>query len=174
MLALAAALSLPAPAQAAPQPEPSFILIRVDGDPEFVGVPKSCESDETGSDVICLAELQDARVVVIRHLGGPPVSASTLIRSLGHHQYVDWKRGARLLVRTVPFSDNGVFGQFATYWEAERAGKFCVDVNDVAEFSNNPFGRLYAKGVRSRVRTEDRWSKGTTVVCVRGDENLAN
>lgn len=157
---------------------PSTLLVRVESAAKFIGFPQVCPGstpDDSEEDAICLAELYEAKVKVLRHVGGTPTQKNLTVRFTAHSYHAVWRREARFLIVVAPFEDKGRHGHFASFWDWENnEGRFCEEQETIAQMGAIPLARLYAKGSRLVVqRDNDEWSAGSRIVCVTGRERLA-
>ena len=176
-LALCSALAF-APVQAqAVEPEPSSLLVEVTSPAKFVGFPAVCPGtspDENQEEIVCVGELYEARVKVLRHLGGAPTKRRLTIRFTAHSFSAVWQRNVRFLIVAAPFEDNGSAGHFALDWDWEdEEGLFCRDEDDVIQEEASPLKRLYAaRPVKVASSDIDDWPDGSRIICVTGNEVL--
>lgn len=179
VLALCSALAF-APIQArAVEPERSFLLVEVTSPAKFVGFPAVCPGtspDENQEEIVCMAELYEARVKVLRHLGGAPTNRRLKIRFTAHSFSAVWQRNVRFLIVAAPFEDKGSAGQFALDWDWEdEDGLFCRDEDDVIQEEASPLKRLYAaRPVKVASSDIDDWPEGSRIICVTGNEVLSD
>ena len=159
--------------------EPSTLLVQIVSPAKSIGFPAVCpgtSAEENQQDILCMAELYEARVKVLRHLGGAPTERILTMRFTAHSFHAAWKRSVRFILVASPFDDKGARGHFASYWDWEDdMGQFCIDQNAAAKQDWEPLKRLYARGTKRVIRIEnDQWSKGSAIVCVSGTERLAD
>lgn len=161
---VAVALSLfLAPAATTVDADSSYLMIRVEQKPTYVGTPRECAEPN----VVCMMELQDAKVSVVRNFGGKSVPKRLLVRSSGHHHYVPWRRGNTLLIRAVPFVDGTIRGWYADYWQPVWGGEACVTEIEATSFVGSPFGEVFARGSKRLAEDGNRyWEAGEKLICV--------
>jgi hypothetical protein len=159
------------------EPEPSSLLVEVTSPAEFIGFPTVCPGtspDENQEEIICMAELYEARVKVLRHLGGATTKRRLTIRFTAHSFSAVWQRKVRFLIVAAPFEDKGSTGHFALDWDWEdKNGLFCRDEDDALQEDNLPLKRLYATRPAKVVAADtEGWSEGSRIICVTGNEVL--
>jgi hypothetical protein len=160
-----------------PQESPSTLLVRVESAAKFIGFPQAClgsTADENEDEAVCLAELYEAKVKVLRHLGGGPTPQYLTVRFTAHSYHAVWQRNVRFLIVAAPFEDKGRRGHFASFWDWENEkARFCEEQETIAGWGLTPLARLYAEGSPLLVQTDnDEWSAGSSIVCVTGREPL--
>jgi hypothetical protein len=173
-----AAATVPAGSSAQAPVEPSALLVEVTSPAKFIGFPAVCPGsapEENQEDLLCFAELYEAKVKVLRHLGGAPTERRLTIRFMAHSFHAVWQKDVRFLLVTRPFEDKGAKGHFASYWDWENdMGLFCVGQEAAATEDWEPLKRLYARGKKRVTKVDDdEWSKGSAILCVSGVERLA-
>ncbi|QNO26904.1 hypothetical protein EEB18_019655 [Sphingopyxis sp. OPL5] len=158
---------------AAEEAERSTLLVQIVTPAEYVGVSQWCVDAIDDGD-LCVGELYEADVKVLRHLGGPPTAARLKMRFTAHSFSSKWQRDVRFLLVASPFEDKGSSGYFTNNWDWEnRDGLFCREAEDAADEDDGPLKRLYATRQPEVVPIDTRdWSKGTQVICVTGNEVL--
>lgn len=136
-LVAAAALSV-WPAAAPPQtgqpvPEPTVMIVEFPEGAPMIGFPRRCPgapADEDDSEWICLAELYQGRIEIIRHLSGPRARRGEFVRLTAHAR--NWYPGLQMIVATVPFRDGGITGRFAWWWHLPEANDdFCLPTEEL-------------------------------------------
>ena len=100
-----------------PAPEPTLMIVEFTQGAPMIGFPRGCGDSDDGS--ICLAEVYQGPVRVVRHLSGPRLGRRSLVRLTAHARR--WRPGTRMLVATRPFEDQGTTGQFAIWWRSPEA-----------------------------------------------------
>ena len=156
-------------------PPPSLLLVEVVRPARMIGTPRICEEpDENGEMPVCLMELYEADVRVLRRWDGPDIGRRATIRFTAHSFYAVWRRGVRLILATRPFEDQGREGNFANYWDWENGeGRFCESVDTIARFDHTPLRQIYERGrLRTISHDTDDWSKGSVIRCVTGNERI--
>jgi len=153
-VSVAVAIALAA-AGTAPQAVPSVAIVEFPRGAAFFGLPLVCPGsppDSDRADQICLSEVYQGRVRVVRHLSGPRLGRGTIVRLKAHAR--QWGRGTRMLVAAVPFEDGRVSGAYAYWWDLpEENGDFCEPREDFRkEASGNPLARPFEAGYRRRFR----------------------
>lgn len=168
-LALQAAPEAPPP----PLPPPSLLLVEVVRPARYIGTPRICEEpDENGEMPICMMELYEADVRVLRRWHGPDIGQRVTIRFTAHSFRVVWQSGVRFILATRPFEDQGRSGHFANYWDWEDdGGRFCKDADTIARFDHPPLQQVYERGrLRTVPHDTDGWSRGSVIRCITGTE----
>ncbi|WP_417618757.1 hypothetical protein [Parasphingorhabdus sp.] len=153
----------------------STLLVRVIRDAKFVGFPDVCSdssSENNQGGLVCMVELYEAKVKVLRHFGGPPTERELIIRFTAHSFHAVWKRDVRFLLEVVPFDDNSTTGHFATYWDWEnKNGEFCKAEDSLNVKKVHPVEELYARGLtRISAKNDKSWSEGSRLKCINGNE----
>ena len=148
----------------------SFVLVRLSGDAKMIGYPAVCPGtspQEDQSQILCMAELYEAPVRVIRHLGGPRTDRALTIRFTAHSFYAVWRKDVRFLLSVVPFEDKGSTGHFAWQWDWENEnGEFCKGTDALDDFPE-AIGDFYRSGrVRKASRRDTDWETGYEIACV--------
>ena len=168
------------PAQAADTatvPDTSAVLVELLGNAKFVGFPAVCPGtlpEDNQDEVICLAELYEVPVRVIRPLGGVRTAKRLTIRFTAHSFHAVWRKHSRFLLDIVPFEDKGRRGHFAWYWDwPDDNGRFCQDSGSVENIRSEPIRKLYlTRRAQIVPRDSDDWSKGSAIHCVTGFERM--
>jgi hypothetical protein len=172
--ALLAALALSGAARAADrqdvrQPRTTVMVAEFPRGVVVIGSPARCPgapAEEDAEDSICLAELYEGRVRVVRHISGPRVRMGTRVRMTAHARR--WPPGTRMLVATVPFNDRGTTGRFAFWWDMpEERGDFCEPAEDVARWQEGPLRRAFEAGSRRRFRAYG-YRERVDMICIQG------
>ncbi len=153
LLALAlqggAGAAAPAPA---PATEPTMMIVEFTRGAPMIGFPRRCPGsteEVPPENEICLAELYQGRVRVVRHLSGPRLGRHALVRLTAHAR--GWRPGTRMIVATRPFEDQGTTGQFAIWWDLPKDDRdYCLATEDLANWGDGPVSRLFAYGTRRR------------------------
>lgn len=176
-LALCSALAFASVQARAVESEPSTLLVEVTSPAKFVGFPAVCPGtspDENQEEIVCVGELYEARVKVLRHLGGAPTKHRLTIRFTAHSFSAVWQRHVRFLIVAGPFEDNGSAGHFALDWDWEdEDGLFCREEDDVLQEEASPLKRLYAaRPVKVASSDFADWPEGSRIICVTGNEAL--
>lgn len=173
---LLAAQAAPTQATATTPPpnpqDPSVLLVEALGPARYGGTPQSCvEPDADGEIPICMMELYEADVRVLRRFDGPDIGRRAVIRFTTHSFNVVWQRGVRFILNTQPFEDQGRSGHFASYWDWEdAAGQFCESPEALARMNNSPLANVYLRGrLRTITRATDEYNVGT-IHCANGRE----
>jgi hypothetical protein len=153
--ALLLALALQGAAGAAapgPVAEPTMMIVEFTRGAPMIGFPRRCPGsteEVPPEDEICLAELYQGRVRVVRHLSGPRLGRHGLVRLTAHARH--WRPGTRMIVATHPFADQGTTGQFAFWWDLPRDDEdYCVAAGELARWGDGPVSRQFAYGSRRR------------------------
>jgi hypothetical protein len=158
-------------------PEPSSLLVKISNPAKMIGYPAVCPGstpEENQEEILCMAELYEAKVRVLRHLGGPKTDHYLTIRFTAHSFHAVWRKNVRFLLMVTPFEDKGSRGHFAFYWDWENGQrKFCKRTEHFADWEPVPMKSLYDAGKR-RITGEDEehWSENIEISCVTGYESL--
>lgn len=124
----AAAMLLAAPG-ADPPPEFAVLVVEFRDDSKFGGFPKVCPGGSPGEgneDSICIAELYDAPVRLLRRISGPSKVTGWRLRFTAHALRVHV--GARMLVMAYRWDGDRLF---APWWELpDERGEVCLDVRN--------------------------------------------
>ncbi len=168
-LAFLPLLAAPAAAQKANEAaDRSFVLVRLTSSAEMIGFPAVCPGsspEEDQSQIICMAELYEADVRVIRHLGGPEVGPTLRVRFTAHSFHAVWRRGVTFALGTFPFEDQGNSGHFAFFWDWERDGEMC-QAEDNLDDVPGPLRAFYQSGpTRMTGENEESWSEDVLLHC---------
>jgi hypothetical protein len=165
---------LPVPKAAAePTPEPTLVLAQVVNPARMIGTPRVCsEPDENGEIPICLMELYEADMLILRHWNGPVIPRRLRVRFTAHSMYVFWRRNVRFILRVQPFVDQGRSGHFAFFWDWEdERGRFCEGTEELQRPEYEPLRAIYARGRQITIAHDNnRWSAGSQLTCVTGRE----
>jgi hypothetical protein len=158
------------PAETPPvAPEPSIMVVEFPRGVPMIGFPAHCPGsppDADPAEEICLAELYQGRIRVVRHISGPRVAMGSRLRLTAHAR--GWPGGTRMLVATVPFDDRGTRGQFAFFWEMpEENGDYCHGEDHLEEWEDGPLRRAFFRGYRRHFRPW-RYAEATDTRCIRG------
>lgn len=172
-------ISSPTKADAIVAPDASSLLVQITKPAKMIGYPAVCPGsspEENQDEILCLAELYEAKVRVLRHLGGPKTVRHLTIRFTAHSFHAVWRKNVRFLLIVKPFEDKGNPGHFAHYWDWENEQrKFCKATDDVADWDAAPLKALYAAGKRRLTdENDDDWSENVEILCVTGYEQLAS
>ena len=157
----------------APPPPPALLLVEVVRPARYIGTPRICEEPDDNGDIpICLMELYEADVRVLRHYDGPYIDRRVTVRFTAHSFHAVWQRGVRFILAIRPFEDQGRNGHFANYWDWENEdGRFCKDVDTISRFGYPQLQHLYKRGrLRTIPRDTDDWSGGSIIRCITGNE----
>lgn len=156
----------------------SWLLVEVSHPAKMIGYPAGCpgSSPEENQDEICLAELYQARVRVLRDFASGKASGNLTVRFTAHSFHAVWRKGVRFIVQLRPFEDKDKKGQFASFWDWEdKRGMFCRADREIKD-SNfpPPVRKLFeAAPLRKLNRSTEEWSEGAEVRCITGRERLA-
>jgi hypothetical protein len=159
--------------QSAVQPEPSLMLAQVVNPARMIGTPRICtEPDENGEIPICFMELYEADMLVLRQWSGPPIPRRVRIRFTAHSFHAVWRRDVRFILRTQPFTDQGLSGHFAFYWDWEDdRGRFCEGTEDLSRPEYESLRPIYAHGRRITVQRDNAEDNaGAQITCITGRE----
>jgi hypothetical protein len=156
-------------------PEPSTLLVRVTKAAKMIGYPAVCpgsSEDENQDEIICMAELYEARVHVLNNLGGPQTERDLTIRFTAHSFHVVWQKDVRFLLVVSPFEDNGATGYFAFRWDwDDEQGQFCEELDYVNSAEIEPIKRAFALGkVHIIGKDNDHYTQGSKLICITGHE----
>ena len=156
----------------------STLLVQVTRPAKFIGFPAVCpgsSTEEDPADSICVAGLYEARVKVLRHLGGAPTGRRLTIRFTAHSFHAVWQKDVRFLLVASPFDDKGATGHFASRWDWENEmGLFCVEQEAAEKEDWEPLKQLYGQGKKRVTKVDDdEWRKGSPIICVSGKERLS-
>jgi hypothetical protein len=169
LVAAAAALASAGAAETPPPREPTVMIVEFPRGAPFLGFPARCPGsppDADPAEEICLAELYQGRIRVVRHISGPRVAMGTRLRLTAHAR--NWPHGMRMMVATVPFNDNGTRGQFAFWWETpEENGDYCHGEAHLAEWDDGPVRRAFLRGYRRHFRPW-MYAEATDTRCIPG------
>jgi hypothetical protein len=168
LAALLATAGEPVRAQALDQPEPSFVFAQIDQPARMIGYPAVCPGsspEEDQSEVICLAELYEADVRVLRHLDGPETGDTLRVRFTAHSFSAVWREDVRFLLGLVPFEDQGNTGHFAWFWDWESDGELCEGEDNLAD-QPAAVRSFYESGpTRTTTENDEDWSEGLLLRC---------
>jgi hypothetical protein len=127
--ALPVAAMLFATPGADPPPEFAVLAIEFREVATFAGFPKVCPGTapgEASEDDLCIAELYDVPVRMVRRISGPPRVAGRMLRYTAHNLY--GPAGRRLLVQAFLWKRDWLF---AGWWEMpDERGEVCLDAQD--------------------------------------------
>lgn len=130
---------------AEPPPKVAVLVVEFEAESKFIGLPEVCpgsDPNEARADEVCTAELYDAPVRVVRHIGGARLSGHSL-RFPGHALRV--RQGARMLVLAQPWKSGWLF---ASWWDRPDArGEVCLDAEQAGHL------RITSEWSRWRART---------------------
>jgi hypothetical protein len=158
--------------------EDSTLLVELRDNARMIGLPAVCPGsspDENQEEIICLAELYEVPVRVLRHIDGAPTPRRLNVRFTAHSFHAVWRRNVRFLLIVRPFEDKGRTGHFAWFWDWENdEGRFCKTAEEVGHYEEFTVSRVYRsrKGRLIKRETEE-WAEGAVVHCVKGTERLA-
>jgi hypothetical protein len=157
------------------KPGPSTLIVRLTSSAKMIGFPAVCPGttpEEMNPDDICMAELYEARVRVLRNLGGTQTPRDLTIRFTAHSFHIVWQKGVRFLLVVSPFEDKGAKGHFAQYWDWEdENGQFCKDLSSHEKGDWEPIKRAYALGKTRIVKKANKnWNEGAQIICINGRE----
>lgn len=122
---------------------PEFAVLVVDfrGDAQFAGLPKVCPGSDPADaqeDEVCIAELYDAPVRIVRRIAGTPKVTGRSLRFTAHAIRVS--SGSRMLVMAYRWKRDWLF---APWWELpDKRGEVCLE-----------------KVSAERLRIEPEWSR---------------
>jgi hypothetical protein len=161
------------------QADASSLLVQISRPAKMIGFPAVCPGsspEDKQDELICLAELYEAKVRVLRHLGGPETARYLTIRFTAHSFHAVWRKNVRFLLVVTPFEDKGNRGHFASYWDWENEQrKFCKATNDIADWNAVPMKALFAAGKRRITDADDEdWSENIEILCVTGYERMSS
>ena len=153
-----------------PAPEPTLMIVEFTSGAPMIGFPAHCPGappDEPASESICLAEVYQGPVRVVRHLSGPRLGRRSLVRLTAHARR--WRAGTRMIVATRPFEDQGTTGQFAVWWQSPEAdGDFCMTEEDLAQGGDPVLVRAFGQGYGRRFRARG-YIERADFRCIRGE-----
>lgn len=155
-----------------PERPRTHILVEIQHPAKMIGFPAVCpgtSAEDDQSEIVCMAELYEAPVRVLDHLGGKRTKKWLNIRFTAHSFSAVWKKDRRFLLSVVPFEDNGQKGYFAYSWEWENDdGEFCIQEDSIGD-TIEPYQKFY-EGGRTMITGEnnDSWSSGIILRCVKG------
>jgi hypothetical protein len=169
--------SAPARAIEGSAPDPSSLLVKISKPAKMIGYPAVCPGsspEENQEEILCMAELYEAKVRVLRHLGGTVTERYLTIRFTAHSFHAVWRKNVRFLLMVTPFEDKGNRGHFAYYWDWENEEReFCIGADEIDALDPSPLKSLYAAGKKKTANPDDQsWSEGSKIVCVTGYEEL--
>lgn len=157
----------------------SWLLVEVTQPAKMIGYPEVCPGtspEDDQNDVICLAELYEARVRVLRDFASGRARGNLTVRFTAHSFHAVWRKGVRFIVQLRPFEDKGKKGQFASFWDWEdKRGMFCRANGEITD-SNfpPPVRKLFeAAPLRKLNRSTEEWNEGAEIRCITGRERLA-
>jgi hypothetical protein len=156
-------------------PEPSTLLVSVTKAAKMIGYPAVCpgsSEDENQDEIICMAELYEARVHVLNNLGGPQTERDLTIRFTAHSFHAVWQKDVRFFLVVSRFEDKGATGYFAFRWDWEdEQGQFCEEPNYVNSEEIEPIKRAFVLGkVRIIGKDNDHYTQGSKLICITGHE----
>jgi hypothetical protein len=133
--------------------QPTVMIVEFE--PKYVGMPVSCgDPDEEGNPTICLAELYEGPVRVLRHLSGPAIPSGQILRYSHHGQFINPR--IRLIVAARPFEDKGTKGYFAFWWDRPtEPGSYCVTDEELERWPNGPVRKVFLAGQFRHFRPPD-------------------
>lgn len=153
-----------------PAPEPTLMIVEFPSGAPVIGLPARCPGappDEPANESICLAELYQGPVRVVRHLSGPRLGRGLLVRLTAHARR--WRPGTRMIVATRPFEDQGTAGQFAIWWLSPEAdGDFCLAEEDLAQGGDPVLIQAFGQGYRRNFRPSG-YVERADFRCIRGE-----
>ncbi|WP_447725060.1 hypothetical protein [Sphingomonas koreensis] len=121
----AAAMLFASPGAEAP-PEFAILVVEFRGAAKFAGFPKICPGanpSEASENSVCIAELYDARVRIVRRISGPPKVTGWTLRYTAHVLRV--QEGARMLVMAYRWESGRLF---APWWDLpDERDEVCLD-----------------------------------------------
>ena len=149
---------------AQPAVEPTVMIVEFE--PAYVGIPAGCEVPET----ICLAELYEGPVKVLRHLSGPPIRSGEIVRYQRHGQLIHPR--IRVIVSARPFEDKGTGtrGYFAFWWDRPvEPGKYCLTDEELKSWSADDPVRLVFDSAKLRHFRPKGWDEADDFRCISED-----
>lgn len=136
-----------------PPPEFAVLVVEFREVAKFAGFPKVCPGtapDEASEDDLCIAELYDAPIRVVRRISGPPKIVGRKLRYTAHNLY--GPPGRRLLAEVWLWKREWLV---AAWWDLpDERGEVCLDAQDAESL------RIKAQWSRWRERVTDGQGDG--------------